>query len=379
MVARVMVQMTTENARRILQRDPNPHLFRPFTIRTVTARNRIMMSPMCQYSATDGLTDDWHFAHLAARAVGGAGIVCVEATHVEARGRITKHCLGIWNDEQRDRLARIANFVGAQGAVPAIQIGHAGRKASMTRPWEGTQPLQAGDGGWQVIGPSAEPYAQGFPRPVEMSEAVIVEVIAAFRKAARRAREAGFRILELHAGHGYLFHQFFAPISNRRTDHYGGSLANRARLLMETIDAVRFEWPEDLPLFIRVSLTDWVPGGWDIEEGIALCGMLKARGDVDLIDCTSGGNDVRQRISIHPGYQIPLAERVRREAGIPTAAVGLISSPEAAEEAIANGRADLVVLGRMLLFDPYWPLHAAKTLKARNMIWPVQYERSNIF
>lgn len=371
--------MTMENARRILQRDPNPHLFRPFTLRSVTARNRIMMSPMCQYSATDGLTDDWHFAHLAARAVGGAGIVCVEATHVEPRGRITKYCLGIWNDDQRDRLARIAHFVAAHGAVAAIQIGHAGRKASMTRPWEGTLPLRDDDGAWEIIGPSAEPYAQGFSVPMEMSDARILDVIEAFRQAARRAREAGFKILELHAGHGYLFHQFFSPISNRRTDRYGGSLENRTRLLLETIGAVRSEWPNDLPLFVRVSLTDWVPGGWDIEEGIALCHILNARGDVDLIDCTSGGNDARQRISIHPGYQLPLAERVRREVGIPTGAVGLISSPEAAEEAIANGRADLVILGRMLLFNPNWPLHAANILKAKNVSWPVQYERSNIF
>ena len=371
--------MSMENARRILQRDPNPHLFRPLALRSVTVRNRIMMSPMCQYSAADGLADDWHFAHLAARAVGGAGIVCVEATHVEPRGRITKHCLGLWKDEQRDRLARIAAFIAAQGAVPAIQIGHAGRKASVSRPWEGTLPLKADEGGWTVIGPSAEPYAAGFPAPVAMTEETITEVKDAFVAATRRAREAGFQILELHAGHGYLFHQFFAPVSNHRTDRYGGSLDNRVRFLMETIDAVRTEWPHELPLFIRVSLTDWVQDGWDVEEGLALCRMLKARGDVDLIDCTSGGNDARQRIAIHPGYQVPLSERVRREVGIATGAVGLISSPETAEEIVANGRADLVILGRVLLFNPHWPLHAANALKAKNMSWPMQYERSNIF
>lgn len=371
--------MSMENARRILQRDPNPHLFRPLVLRSVTVRNRIMMSPMCQYSATDGLAGDWHFAHLAARAAGGAGIVCVEATHVEPRGRITPHCLGLWNDVQRDGLARIAAFIEVQGAVPAIQIGHAGRKASVSRPWEGTLPLTESEGGWTVIGPSAEPYAQGFPVPEAMTAETIAEVKAAFGASAHRAREAGFKILELHAGHGYLFHQFFAPVSNRRTDDYGGSFENRVRLLMETLDVVRAEWPLDLPLFVRVSLTDWVPDGWDMEEGLALCRMLKARGDVDLIDCTSGGNDARQRIAIHPGYQVPLAERVRREAGIATGAVGLISSPEMAEEIVANGRADLVILGRALLFNPHWPLHAANALKAKNVSWPVQYERSNIF
>ncbi|MGD9920261.1 MAG: NADH:flavin oxidoreductase/NADH oxidase [Pseudorhodoplanes sp.] len=371
--------MNVENARRILQRDPNPHLFRQLALRSVSARNRIMLSPMCQYSATDGLANDWHYAHLAARAVGGAGIVCVEATHVEPRGRITGHCLGLWNDEQRDALARIAAFVAQQGAVPAIQIGHAGRKASVSRPWEGTLPLKEDAGGWTVIGPSDVPYAQGFPVPLAMDSETIAQVKEAFRMAARRARIAGFKILELHAGHGYLFHQFFAPVSNRRTDEYGGSLDNRARLLLETIDVVRTEWPLELPLFVRISLTDWVPGGWDIGEGLTLCRMLRARGDVDLIDCTSGGNDARQRIEIHPGYQVPLAERVRREVGIATGAVGLIGSPEMAEEVVANGRADLVILGRALLSNPHWPLHAANALKAKNVSWPVQYERSNIF
>jgi 2,4-dienoyl-CoA reductase-like NADH-dependent reductase (Old Yellow Enzyme family) len=249
----------------------------------------------------------------------------------------------------------------------------------VSRPWEGTRPLKEEEGAWRVIGPSAEPYATGHPIPVEMDQAAVDRVQESFRLAARRAREAGFSVLELHAGHGYLFHQFLAPVSNRRTDRYGGSLENRARLLMETIAAVRTEWPRDLPLFIRLSLTDWVPGGWDVEEAIAVCHMLKACGDVDLIDCSSGGNDARQRIAIHPGYQIPLAERVRREVGIATGAVGLISAPETAEEIVANGRADLVILGRALLFNPHWPLHAAKVLKAKNVRWPLQYERSNIF
>lgn len=371
--------MSMENARRILQRDPQPNLFKPIVFRSIHSRNRIMMSPMCQYSAHEGLADDWHFAHLAARAVGGAGIVCAEATHVEPRGRITRHCLGLWNDEQRDRFARIAAFIAGQGAVPAIQIGHAGRKASVTRPWEGTGPLAANDGAWEVIGPSAESYAEGFPTPRAMDDNLIAEVTEAFRQAARRAREAGFRILELHVGHGYLFHQFLSPLSNRRNDRYGGTLQNRSRFLMETIAAVRREWPAELPLFVRLSMTDWVSGGWDVDEAVELCRFLKQQGDVDLVDCTSGGNDPRQRISVHAGYQVPFAERVRRDTGMPTAAVGLIASPEAAEEIIGNGRADLVVLGRMLLFDPYWPLHAANTLKAKSVAWPVQYERANIF
>jgi 2,4-dienoyl-CoA reductase-like NADH-dependent reductase (Old Yellow Enzyme family) len=368
-----------ENARRILQRDPQPYLFRTLKLRSVLARNRIMMSPMCQYSADDGVVNDWHFAHLGARAIGGAGIVCVEATHVEPRGRITKYCLGLWNDAQRDGLARIAAFIEQQGALPAIQIGHAGRKASVSRPWEGTKPLAPEEGAWEVIGPSAVPFAEGSPVPHAMDDAAIAQVIEAFRQAARRAQEAGFKILELHGGHGYLFHQFLSPISNLRDDVYGGSLENRARFLMQTIDAVGAEWSQDLPLFVRLSVTDWIKGGWDVDEAVELCRMLKARGDVDLIDCSSGGNDPRQRIRIFPGYQVPLSERVRREAEMRTATVGLISSPEAAEEIIANGRADLVVVGRMLLFDPYWPLHAANALKAKTVAWPVQYERSNIF
>ncbi|MEO8559938.1 MAG: NADH:flavin oxidoreductase/NADH oxidase [Rhodospirillales bacterium] len=371
--------MSVEDARRILQRDRQPHLFRPLKLRSIIVRNRIMMSPMCQYSATDGLTDDWHFAHLAARATGGAGIVCVEATHVEPRGRITKYCLGLWNDEQRDRLARIGRFIESQGAVPAIQIGHAGRKASVSRPWEGTLPLTAGEGGWDLLGPSAVSYSPNSPVPKALSESAIIDMIAAFRDSTRRAREAGFKILELHAGHGYLFHQFLSPASNARQDKYGGPLENRMRFLLETIASVRQEWPAELPLLLRLSVTDWVPGGWDVKEAVALCRVLKQRGDVDLIDCTSGGNDPAQRIPIHPGYQVPFAERIRREVEIATGAVGLISSPDAAEEIVANGRADLVILGRMMLYDPYWPLHAANALKAQTQKWPVQYERSNIF
>ncbi len=371
--------MAGEDKRRILRRDPDPHLFRPLALRTVTAKNRIMLSPMCQYSAAEGVANFWHAQHLGARAAGGAGIVCTEATHVEARGRITPHCLGLWNDAQRDALAPIAAFIASQGAVPAIQLGHAGRKGSVSRPWDGSAPLARDAGGWDTIAPSALRFSENFPAPRAMDEGDIAAVIAAFAAATRRAREAGFKLIELHGAHGYLFHQFLSPLSNTREDGYGGSLDNRARLLMRTLDAVRAEWPAALPLAVRLSCTDWVPGGWDVAEAVELVRRLKARGDVDFVDCSSGGNDPRQKIPVHPGYQVGFAERVRRETGMTTAAVGLIHSPDMAEEIIANGRADLVVLGRTLLADPVWPLRAAKALQAANVKWPVQYERSDIF
>ena len=370
---------TGENDRRILRRDPEPYLFRPLTIRSVTIKNRIMLSPMCQYSAERGLVNDWHLVHLGARAAGGAGIVSTEAVHTEPRGRITHHCLGLWNDEQRDALARIVAFIETQNAVPAIQLGHAGRKASVGRPWEGTQPIALDAGGWQPIAPSALSYARGWPQPIAMDAAAISQSIADFRAAVRRAREAGFRILEVHAAHGYLFHQFLSPLSNQRSDDYGGSRANRARLLMQTLDAIRAEWPAELPLFLRLSVTDWVTGGWSLEDSVWLCQQLRLRGDVDLIDCSSGGNDPRQQIPIHPGYQVSFAQTIKAETGMATSAIGLINSPDLAESIIANGQADLVVLGRTLLADPVWPLRSANALKANNVPWPVQYERSNIF
>ncbi len=372
-------ERSPETRRRVMRRDPNPHLFRPLTFRSVVLRNRIVVSPMCQYSADDGVPEDWHLVHLGARAVGGAGIVFTEATHVEKRGRITPHCLGLWNDTQRDAFRPIAAFVAAQGAAPGIQLAHAGRKASVSVPWQGTRPLAPDDGGWDVIGPSAIAYADGHSVPRPMDAGDIAEVIGAFKSATRRAREAGFSIIELHAAHGYLIHEFLSPLSNHRTDGYGGALGNRARFLMEALDAIRTEWPGDKPLFVRLSCTDWVDGGWTIDDTVALARMLKERGDVDLIDCSSGGSDRRQRIPIHPGYQVPFAERVRRDTGIATSAVGLLHSPDGAEEVLANGRADLVVLGRSMLDDPHWPLHAAGALRAESVAWPVQYERSNIF
>ena len=367
----------SENSRRILKRDRNPHLFRPLVMRSVKLRNRIMMSPMCQYSAADGMPDDWHRVHLGSRAVGGAGIVFTEATHVAPEARITPHCLGIWNDRQRDALASIAAFISARGAVPALQIAHAGRKASTARPWEGSRPLPRPDA-WQTVGPSALPYGD-FPTPRELSAAEIAETYEQFAAAAKRGRKAGFRLVEIHAAHGYLIHSFLSPLSNRRTDRYGGALENRARFLLETIEAVRSEWPEDLPMFVRLSCSDWVEGGLELADIVMVAKWIAASGDVDLIDCSSGGNDPRQRIPIHPGYQVPFAETVRREAGIATAAVGLLHSPDFCEEVVANGRADIVALGRAFLADPHWPLQAARKLGAEDVSWPVQYERANIF
>ncbi|WP_336367889.1 NADH:flavin oxidoreductase/NADH oxidase [Marinobacter sp. C2H3] len=369
-----------EDGRRILRRDPNPHLFRPVRFRSVEARNRIMLSPMCQYSATDGVANDWHRVHLGARAIGGAGWVFTEAVHTEPRGRITPFCLGLWNDEQRDALAPIAAFIRAQGAVPGIQLGHAGRKASVGRPWEGSRPLTPAEGGWDdQVAASALPYASGWPTPRAMTVDDIQASLQALKSAVRRAREAGFQALELHGAHGYLIHQFLSPLSNQRDDAYGGSFDHRVRYLLESIAVTREEWPDELPLFVRLSCTDWVDGGWTDDDTVRLAERLKAEGQVDLLDCSSGGNDPRQQIPIHPGYQIPLSQRVRSETGLATGAVGLIHSPDLAESVLANGQADLVILGRALLADPAWPLRAAATLKARNMAWPPQYERSNIF
>ena len=367
-----------ENDRKILQRDQVPRLFQPLTVRSVTVRNRIMVSPMCQYSATDGVANDWHLQHLGSRAVGGAGIVSTEVVHVEPRGRITPCCLGLWNDEQRDALARIVRFMKSQGAATAIQIGHAGRKASTAQPWKGGKPLSAQEGGWQTIAPSPLPFADGYGVPVEMDLDTIAATLKLFAASTRRAREAGFDIVELHAAHGYLIHEFLSPLSNRRTDRYGGSFENRARLLLEAIDAVRSEWPDDMPLFVRLSSVDWVEGGCDLEGTVRLAQLLKAGGKVDLIDSSSGGVDPRQKIPLFPGYQVPFAAEIRRRAGIATGAVGLINAPDLAEQILATGQADVIIMARAMLNDPYWPLHAAKVLKTK-IPWPVQYERGDIF
>lgn len=367
-----------ENERKVFMRDPRPHIFRPLEVRSLAIRNRIGVSPMCQYSATDGVPNDWHFQHLAARAVGGAGIVFSEATHVEPRGRISHRCLGLWNDEQRDAFARIARFVKEQGAAAGIQIGHAGRKASLAPPWEGGGALAADQRPWEVIGPSPVPFGPGHPIPIEMNENMIQEVLGSFAATARRAREAGFDIIELHAGHGYLIHEFMSPLSNQRTDRYGGSFDNRIRFLLEVVDALRSEWPQDLPLFVRISSQDWISGGWDLESSVKLAQVLKAAGKVDVLDCSSGALSPQQKIAIHPGYQVPFSAEIRHRSGMATATVGLIYSADMAEQIVANGQADFVFIGRGMLYDPYWPLHAAKALRAK-VPWPRQYERCDIF
>ncbi|MFA5488366.1 MAG: NADH:flavin oxidoreductase/NADH oxidase [Candidimonas sp.] len=368
----------SENERRILRRDPSPLLFRSIGFRGVTVRNRIMLSPMCQYSATDGMPNDWHFVHLGSRAVGGAGIVFTEATHIDPIGRITPNCLGLWNSQQAEAFSRIARFVHDQGAVPGIQLGHAGRKASTMPPWKGSKPLSPADGGWDTIGPSPLAFAKGFAPPREMTRTDISDVTDMMVRSTVLARDAGFKILEIHAAHGYLLHQFLSPLSNKRTDEYGGSFENRTRLLLDTISAVRTEWPDDLPLFVRLSVSDCVEGGWDVSDSVALARIMKASGLVDLVDCSSGGNDPAQKISIYPGYQLSLSEQVRKQAQIATGAVGLLHGADLCEQIVANGQADLVILGRALLAEPYWPLYAAKKLRA-TINWPVQYERSDIY
>ena len=364
-----------EDARRIQQPGRDPFLFRPITFRGVTAKNRIMLSPLCEYSSTDGMPNDWHMVHLGARAIGGAGIICTEATHVSPEGRITPHCLGLWNEAQRDGLARIVDFIAAQGAVPAIQLAHAGRKASVRRPWEGSGPIPIGEGGWEPLAPSALPFAAGNNIPRAMDRQDMARVLGEFARSTKLAREAGFRIIELHAGHGYLLHEWLSPLSNTRDDAYGGSVENRTRYLLECVAAVRSEWPAELPLFVRLSCVDWVEGGLTTEDAIAISAALAATGEVDLIDCTTGGLDPRQKIRPGPGYQVPFAEAVKRGAGIATGAVGMINTPDMAEEILANNRADLIIMGRKLMAEPHWPLHAARALGAQPA-WPVQYERA---
>jgi len=352
-----------------------PHLFQTLAIRSVTLRNRIGVSPMCQYSAEDGVANDWHFVHLGSRAVGGAGIVLVEATAIAPEGRITPGCLGLWSDKHVEPLARIAEFVKSHGAVAGIQIAHAGRKASADLPWKGGAHLSESQGGWMTIAPSAISFGGDLPKvPKAMTEADIVRVQNEFVSAAKRALAAGFEWLELHAAHGYLFNEFLSPLANHRTDNYGGSFVNRTRLLLDTTRAVRKVWPDPLPLAVRISAIDWKAGGWQIEDSIALAKLLKAEG-VDLIDCSSGGVVPDAKITVRPGYQVPFAERIRREAGIATAAVGFITEPKQADGIVRDGQADLVLLARQMLVDPYWPAHAAKAL-GHKLPSPNQYARA---
>jgi 2,4-dienoyl-CoA reductase-like NADH-dependent reductase (Old Yellow Enzyme family) len=351
-------------------------LFSPIQLAGITVRNRVFVSPMCEYSSQDGFSSDWHLVHLGSRAVGGAGLIITEASAVLAEGRITPQDLGIWKDEHIGGLKRIVDFVHGQGARIGVQLAHAGRKASMTRPWDPEQRyLSPSEGGWQnVMAPSSVPFAANFGQPVELDSAGIQTVTRAFVKATERAMEAGFDTVELHAAHGYLLHEFLSPLSNRRTDQYGGSFENRIRLLVEVVDAVRATLPAELPLLVRISASDWFEGGWDIDQSVALAKVLKIH-RVDLIDVSSGGMTPQQAITIGPGYQTPLAERIRREAEIVTGTVGMITDATQAEHILRTGQADVVLLARELLREPYWPLHAAAQLGDVTS-WPAQYLRA---
>lgn len=350
------------------------HLFSPLTMRNVTLRNRIAVSPMCQYSSDDGFATDWHLVHLGSRAVGGAGLVIVEASAVEPEGRITPADLGIWKDEHIPMLSRIAAFIEGQGAVAGIQIAHAGRKASTRRPWEGGEAIPVDEGGWRTVAPSSVAFRPGDPEPAELTQAQISRIVQSFADSAGRALAAGFRVLELHSAHGYLLHEFLSPLSNKRTDQYGGSLKNRMRFPLEVIRAIRAVWPENYPLSVRISATDWMEGGWDIEQSIAFAKAAAPLG-VDLIDVSSGGIAMGAKIPLGPAYQTPLAARIREEAGIRTGAVGLITEAEQANEIIQSEKADIILLAREMLRDPYWPLHAARILGQTGAV-PVQYHRA---
>lgn len=350
------------------------HLFAPLQQRSITLPNRIVCSPMCQYSSTDGFASEWHFVHLGSRAIGGAGLVITEAAAVSPEGRISPQDLGIWKDEHIQPLARITAFLHEQGSVPGIQLAHAGRKASMAVPWEGQHTVSPSDGGWEnVVGPSAERYSEHYSVPHELDRAGMDKVVADFAAASQRAVKAGFLLAEVHAAHGYLGHEFLSPLSNKRTDEYGGSLVNRARFPLEIIRAVRSSFPEDLPVWVRLSVTDWVEGGLSVDDAVEFAKLVKAEG-IDLIDVSSGGNDPRQQIPVGPGYQVAFAERIRHEVGIATGAVGMITGPAQADQIIRTGQADLVLLARELLRDPYWPIHAADALH-HPASWPKQYER----
>jgi len=352
-----------------------PGLFDPLTIRDLTFANRVFVSPMCQYSSDDGYASDWHFVHLGSRAVGGAGLVMTEATAILPEGRISPQDLGIWDDGHIEMLGQIVKFIHEQGSIAGMQLAHAGRKASTSRPWEGHDAVPESEGGWtKVVAPSAQKFSDTYPMPQALTPDGIQEVIAAFAAAARRVCQAGFRVLEIHAAHGYLIHEFLSPLSNRREDNYGGSFENRTRLCREVVAAVRSAWPKELPLFLRISATDWVEGGWDIDQSVQLAGELKHMG-VDLIDCSSGGNVPHARIPVGAGYQTAFAERIRRQTGIMTGAVGMITSPVQAEHIIRTEQADAVIMAREFLRDPYWPLRAARELE-QPIAWPVQYLRA---
>ena len=350
-------------------------LFDEIKIRDITFANRIAVSPMCEYSCENGLANDWHLVHLGSRAVGGAGLVMTEATGVLPEARISPQDLGIWSEAHVEPLARAVKFIHAQGGVAGIQLAHAGRKASTARPWEGGAKVSEQQGGWsKVVAPSAIQFAPNYPMPIALTIEGIAEAVAGFGKAAERALDAGFRVIEIHAAHGYLLHEFYSPFSNRRTDQYGGSFENRTRIAREIVEKVRRVWPERLPLFIRISCTDWTEGGWDLDQAVELSRSLAKLG-VDLVDCSSGGNVADAKIPLAPGYQVPFAERIRRDARIMTGAVGMITEADQADKIIRDGQADIVLLAREMLRDPYWPLHAAACL-GKTISWPAQYLRA---
>lgn len=351
-----------------------PQLFTPLQIRDITLRNRIVVSPMCQYSATDGFANDWHLVHLGSRAVGGAGLVIMEATAVTPEGRISPQDLGLWQDAHIEPLRRITKFIEAQGSVPGIQLAHAGRKSSLSEPWNGDRQLTREEGGWPTLAPSAEAFAPDRQVPHELDLDGIDRIVMAFADAAKRALQAGFKVLELHGAHGYLINAFLSPLSNKRTDEYGGSFENRVRFMMRIIEEVRAIWPVQYPLFLRISASDWVEGGWTVEDSQRLAPIVKAAG-IDLIDCSSGGNAADAKIPAKPGYQVPFAAAVR-QAGVPTGAVGIIVNAQQAEDILTNGQADLIFMAREFLRNPYFPLHAAMELGYEEMPWPVQYDRA---
>ena len=351
-----------------------PTLFTPFKLRGLTLPNRIAVSPMCQYQAEDGLVNEWHQVHYGGLAQGGAGLILTEAAAVAPEARISPNDLGLWSDTQAEALIPITRFMAAQGVVPGVQLAHAGRKASNPAPWKGSGSVPLTAGGWVPVAPSALPFDAGWTVPTALDEAGIARVVAAFVAAARRALAAGFQVAEIHAAHGYLLHQFLSPLTNHREDRYGGSFENRTRLAREVVAAVRAEWPERLPLFVRLSATDWVDGGWDLEQSVQLATALKGLG-ADLVDCSSGGLVPGAKIPVGPGYQVPFAARIRAATGVPTGAVGLITESRQAEQILAEGSADLILLGRELLRDPRWPLRAAQELGVEAP-WPASYIRA---
>jgi 2,4-dienoyl-CoA reductase-like NADH-dependent reductase (Old Yellow Enzyme family) len=349
-------------------------LFSPLSIKNITLKNRIVVSPMCQYSAEDGFANDWHLVHLGSRAVGGASLIISEAASVSPEARISPGDLGIWKDDHIEMLKRITTFIHEHGSIAGIQLAHAGRKASFNAPWKGPKQLSKEEGGWQTVAPSAIPFNENDITPIPLSTEAIEQIKADFKAATIRAIAAGFKVIELHGAHGYLIHQFLSPLSNQRNDNYGGSFENRIRFLLELIASVQEEWPAENPLFVRLSATDWAEGGWTAEESIQLASILKEKG-VDLIDVSSGGLAVQQQIPVFPGYQVQFAEAIKQETGMLTGAVGLITEPEQAESILNNGQADVVLLAREFLRDPYFPLTASEKLEG-GLKWPVQYERA---